>query len=198
MISFTKFSISKDMGLMVKTILLMRHAAAENGHGALRDFDRALTDDGQAIAQQTGDCLKSLRIRWDRTVASSSVRTQQTAELVASVAAPSSVSTLLNNLYNGSADAFVSAIARECDPEESSVLVVGHNPGIAELMCEWAGQILPVPPATLIVFQTEASQWSDLRRPARLAIKLICIVQDGEITRQDSEYKTTSLPKESR
>jgi len=181
---------------MVKTILLMRHATAENGHGAMRDFDRSLTEDGRAIAQQTGACLKLLGIQWDRIVASSSVRTQQTAELVSAEAAPASMSTFLKSLYNGSAKAFAAAVARECETDESCVLVVGHNPGIAELMCEWADQILPVPPATLVAFQAEVSQWSDLSHPASIGIKLICIVQDAKVIRQDSAFKTISLPKE--
>ena len=148
---------------MLKTILLMRHAEAGHSHPTKRDFDRTLTDDGCQTAQQTGACLKLLGISVDRIIASSAMRTRQTAQFVASEVCPEAPRVFLDELYNATADAFASCIPGESSIEESSVLVVGHNPGIAGLMCHWAEQSLSVPPATLAIYQLQSTDWTGIR-----------------------------------
>ncbi len=174
---------------MLKTILLMRHAEAEHGHTTLSDFDRCLTDDGCETAQRTGACLKALGIQIDRIVASSAIRTRQTAEFVASGVCPAATMVFLDGLYNATADSFASCIRMESPVEESSVLVVGHNPGIAGLMCHWAEQSLSVPPATLAIYQLQSSDWTGIRLSTSSPPQLVCIVQDGKVLRQEPSFK---------
>lgn len=178
---------------MLRTILVMRHAKARDGDSAPRDFDRNLTKSGRHTAQETGECLRSMGIKVDRIIASSSVRTRQTAEIVAAKACPASPIDLLDSLYNATAAMFASSIGEKSAPDESAVLVVGHNPGIAGLMCHWAEESLAVPPATLTVFQLETDDWTKIRLAESCSPRLVAVIQGGKILRQDDSFGNSAL-----
>lgn len=180
---------------MLRTILLMRHAQAVDGHSTLRDFDRSLTDEGRLMAQQTGSCLNSLGVGINRIIASSALRTKQTAATVALECCPTATLSLHDELYNGSAESFASAIWKESSEDEATVLVVGHNPGIAGLMCHWAQQNLSVPPATLTIYQRDAPDWLHFRLHRTPFPGMVCVLQNGCILQQDAAFGNPASPK---
>ena len=129
--------------------------------------------------------LQALGITLDRIVASSAARTRETAEIIAAGVGSSVPLIVRDRLYNATADLFASAVGQECEDNETSVLVVGHNPGIGGLMCHWAEESLFVPPATLAIFEVAADQhWNSVRLHTRPAPQLVCLIQDGAIVRQ--------------
>ena len=174
----------------MKTILLMRHAEAGEATQGLTDFDRCLTVEGTEIAQKTGGLLAQLRITIDRVICSSAVRTHETARLVASVVCAAAPVATRDQLYNASGDSFAEAIAQDMFDDESSVLIVGHNPGIASLMCQWAEKRLSVPPATLTIFQFAKSDWSECIRRQLSKPKLTCVIHDGEVWWREPSSET--------
>lgn len=180
----------------MKTILLMRHAKAGEGKPSQSDFDRSLTDKGTAMARTTGKCLKSLGLKIDRVIASSAVRTQQTAEIVAAEVCPQAPIKLLESLYLAPEELFAQSIRQHPSEDESCALVVGHNPGIAALMCRWAEQSLDVPTATLAVFRSSATQWSGVRSDAAAAPRLISIIQKGQLVWQEPTQGVSAVPAE--
>lgn len=170
---------------MRKTVTLMRHARAEDALIGTRDFDRRLTEDGCAMTQQVAARLKSLGTAFDRIIASSAVRTRQTAEIMSAIVGLSAPLIVLDRLYNATADSFASVIGQVCEDHESDVLVVGHNPGIGGLMCHWAEESLFVPPAALAIFEIAADRdWNSVRLHAQPAPQLVALIQDGTIVRQ--------------
>lgn len=181
---------------MAKLILLMRHAEAQNAQSAQRDFSRRLTPEGSEMALQVGVCLKAANIVCDRVLTSSADRTLQTAEIVTQQLCPSAMFVPLESLYNSSARTLMSAVIRECGAAESCVLVVGHNPGIAELIGHLADKSLSVPPGTLAAFSVEISDWSELAKAAAEKFKLMAVIQDGAVIWQDSEFSSSILPKD--
>lgn len=180
---------------MAKLILLMRHAEAQNALGGQRDFSRRLTTDGCKVALQVAACLKAANIACDRILTSSADRTLQTAEIIAQEFCPSAMFVPLESLYNSSPRTLLSAIIRECGAEESCVLVVGHNPGIAELMAHCAERSLSVPPGTLAAFRVEISDWSELSKAALEKFRLVAVVEGGAVGWQDAEFSSSILPK---
>ena len=146
----------------MKTVLLMRHAEASELQSGQTDFQRALTSAGQQMARETAELASAAGIRLDRVIASASVRTAQTAEIMALGLSPAAPIVLLEDLYAAPAELFAGALPLHCFPDESSVLIVGHNPGIAMLMCHWAQRVTPVPPATLMVFQFSVQDWNEV------------------------------------
>lgn len=143
----------------MKTVLLMRHAEASEPQSGQTDFQRVLTPAGQQMARKTAELASAAGISLDRIIASASIRTAQTAEIMALRMAPAAPIVLREELYAAPAEQFAAALPHHCFPDESSVLVVGHNPGIAVLMCHWAQRVTPVPPATLMVFQFSVQDW---------------------------------------
>lgn len=176
----------------MKTVLLMRHAEAAEATAGQADFDRWLTASGKSMAWQTGLLLRAQGLSPQRVVASAAVRTTQTAFLVRQAAAglsqpevgvqpdfgPGVPVQLQSALYGASAEAFADAARYQPDAEESSVLVVGHNPGMAMLMCCWGMTAFSVPPATLAVFQFDVSDWLAAGRSGCHG-KLIALIRNG-------------------
>lgn len=157
----------------MKTVLLMRHAEAAPETAGQRDYDRPLTDDGVRIAVQTGEVVLECGLVIDRIIASAAVRTTETAKLVAQSAARGRPLILLEELYAAPAERFAQVTRQYGFEDEASILIVGHNPGIGQLMCYFAKDLISVPPATLSVFQFDVDSWDKVSRETSQLIQLI-------------------------
>ena len=117
----------------MKTLTLLRHAKSGWNDKVARDVDRPLNGKGQRAAAIVGKHWRSLGLQFDHVVASPAVRVNETiAHLVSgygSEIAPvedrriylASAVTLLDVIHGLPADA-------------ESVLMVGHNPGLEDLV----------------------------------------------------------------
>ena len=117
----------------MRTLILLRHAAAESQRLDGRDFDRALTPAGRAEAEAAGRRLAALDSRPQLLLTSPARRARGTADIVArrlglAAAAMQEDATL----YPGAAPALRAAIART-DQAIGCLLLIGHNPGLSEL-----------------------------------------------------------------
>lgn len=181
----------------MKTILLMRHARAGDTRAGEHDYDRSLTDDGREMASQTGKILSSLNLRIDRIVSSAAVRTRETADLVAAEVNPASAASpsaswpviYRPELYHASGHAFANAAAQSAFDDESTVLIVGHNPGIGALMCYWANERLDVSPATLFAFRFDVNSWTNIKANHNEGVQVLAIIQDGKLRKVDSSLQ---------
>jgi phosphohistidine phosphatase len=175
----------------VKTVLLMRHAMAGEGLPSQRDFDRELTSEGQATATQTGHLLKRLGVRIDVVLASAAARTRQTADAVREIVCPEARLELLDSLYHAPAESYAHAARRLTLETDSTVLIVGHNPGIADLICRWSDESLSVPTATVAIFESNADVWTRLRKSHGDSLSLSCLIQDARIVRSTEAFSET-------
>jgi phosphohistidine phosphatase SixA len=144
------------------------------------------------MATETATTLQNAGFRIDRIIASAAERTRQTADLVAETMPLSAERLDLDELYLAPAKMFEAALCERSFEDESSVLVVGHNPGIASLICRWADKSLAVHPATVAVFESPADTWLHVRRTKVHVPKLVCLLQEGRIAWQCD--KTTGDP----
>lgn len=151
----------------------MRHAEAEPENPDQSDFDRVLTPYGQTTAVQTGRQLQLAGIPIQRILASAAVRTHLTATLVARSAAPKAPLQLAKELYAASHHRIAQVLMASCPPDENSVLVVGHNPGIAALIYQWIGRSFEVPPCTLVVLSADTDDWYQIPTATRSPALLI-------------------------
>lgn len=177
----------------MKTIVLMRHAHAGQEPGE-SDFQRGLTSDGVQIATETATAMLAAGLRFDRVISSSAVRTRSTADLVANVLAPNAEREDRDELYLASTREIKALIRGQSWDDEASVLVVGHNPGIAGVICRWANQSLSVPPATVAVFQSSADTWNDVRKNTGHGPALICLLQDGKVVWRSEANSDSKMP----
>ncbi len=112
-------------------IWLLRHADAEDARGR-PDAERPLTDKGRAQAQAAGAALAALGVPLDACLASPRVRARDTAALAC---APLGVEVQIAPELSGG----------RFDPERvaagfgAHVLLVGHNPDMAQAVCDCTG-----------------------------------------------------------
>ena len=170
----------------------MRHAEAASEESHVPDFARCLTEDGIRLAGETATTLLSRGFRIDRIIASAAERTRQTADLVAEGMQLTAARLDLDELYLATAKLFEKAICDNPLEDESAVLIVGHNPGIAGLICAWADKSLSVPTATVAVFESSADTWYNVRRTTVHIPRLVCLLQHGKVAW--ARDKTTSDP----
>jgi phosphohistidine phosphatase len=150
----------------MKTLLVLRHAKSDRGDTAIRDHDRPLAPRGEADAPQMGMALRVLGAIPDCLLTSTAVRARETARLVAAAMGYDGPVVEEHGIYAASVETLL-AVLRACD-DASTVLLVGHNPGLEELLCLLAGgvdaePIVRLPTAGLACLSLDIEEWPHLR-----------------------------------
>jgi phosphohistidine phosphatase len=116
---------------MSVVLYLMRHGIAEDAGPGTSDADRALTADGIQKTKRVALGLKQLDIRPDLIVSSPLRRAEETARLVAGIAAPDAPLERRAFLAGGTPEEVIKGLRphRDC----SQILLVGHQPDLGEL-----------------------------------------------------------------
>lgn len=121
---------------MASELWLLRHGDAV-AHGSRdRDDDRELTERGAAQSRAAGAALRMLGVEFAAVYTSPKLRAEQTARLACEAigaAAPS----VYEPLREGFTASEALALARGVDGER--LLVVGHNPDMAEIVYDVSG-----------------------------------------------------------
>jgi len=145
-----------------RELLLVRHAKAESGSSAERDFARKLTAEGRAAAKELGDFLTGQQISGCRVVASSAPRAWETAVLMAEALGLPEESILPERrIYEASRSELV-AVMHELPEAWERVILVGHNPGLSHLATWLVGESseLELPTAGLAWITGLPASWS--------------------------------------
>ncbi|MCX7280371.1 MAG: histidine phosphatase family protein [Alphaproteobacteria bacterium] len=111
----------------MKRLFLLRHAKAQPQDGTAEDFDRPLMLAGMQDADAMARYLRKSDYRVELILCSSAVRTTQTAELV--LQQLESEIEYRENLYLADSARIVAAV-RGAPVAGSSLMIVGHNPGL--------------------------------------------------------------------
>ena len=121
----------------MRRLLLLRHAKAAPAAEPLADLARPLAERGERDARRIGERLRQQPSRPDLILASPAARTLRTAELVAAALDyPHGAIALERRLYLAEPATLGDVIAAQ-DPAVECLLIVGHNPGLTELVHEW-------------------------------------------------------------
>lgn len=110
---------------MTRTLILMRHAKSSWDDVTLPDHDRPLNDRGRASAKAMGDWLRAQGYRPDAAVSSSSARTVETFRNLG-FDIPVEYT---RALYHAGPEVMMDVLR---DQSAQTVLLLGHNPGIAD------------------------------------------------------------------
>ena len=141
---------------MLKTLILLRHGKAEAAAASGRDFDRALTQSGAAAARAAGAAVAQAGASPDVALVSTAKRAEQTWE-AASQSLPGAELRPTRALYNASATVIYDAAEQA---GATSVIVVGHNPGLAETVAGLGGEVAlgdGFAPASAAVFERNSA-----------------------------------------
>lgn len=112
-------------------LILTRHAKSDWDDPTMADHDRPLNARGRRAASELGDWLASRGYDPEEVLCSSAARTRETWERVAgAVFETRPVLRIEEALYHASPDVMLQLLRSATAP---TVMMVGHNPGIAEL-----------------------------------------------------------------
>jgi phosphohistidine phosphatase len=157
----------------MKTLTLLRHAKSDWTDTVQRDFDRPLNNRGRRAARTVGREMKRLGLHFDHCIASPAVRVRETlAEVEAAFGALSPA--FDERIYLADPDTLLELV-RAAPDEASSLLLVGHNPGLEMLVLALAapgvspllGEVeVKYPTGTVAELSLPTDRWVDVT-PAR-------------------------------
>lgn len=155
----------------MKTLTLLRHAKSGMDDPELRDFDRPLNAKGQRAAQAVGHRLREWGMRFDHVIASPAVRVVQTLAEIGRAYGAAIEPEWDRRAYLAAPTTLLDLIQAVPDAV-SSLLVVGHNPGLEELALmlapDRAGDRLredievKFPTGSLAVLTFAVDRWADV------------------------------------
>jgi phosphohistidine phosphatase len=114
---------------MTKRLILTRHAKSSWDDPLTPDHDRPLNDRGKAAAADLGDWLASRGYIPDEVLCSDALRTRKTWSGLAPALPGTPILNLKPSLYHAGPDVML-AVLRHATAD--TVMIIGHNPGIAE------------------------------------------------------------------
>lgn len=123
---------------MSKRLILTRHAKSSWSDPLIADHDRPLNERGRAAATDLGTWLMSRGYLPDQVLCSDALRTRETWERVAQGMPDKPAPEMKSALYHAGAEVMLAVLRHG---QGDTVMMVGHNPGIAE----FAGRILRQP-----------------------------------------------------
>ncbi|WP_226636811.1 SixA phosphatase family protein [Novosphingobium profundi] len=117
----------------MKTLGIFRHAKSDWNDARLRDFDRPLNARGRKGAAIMGLHIRDHAQSWGRILASPAVRVTQTLDLASEAAGAAPSITWDRRIYLASSATLIDVL-REQDGDPASIMMVGHNPGLEDLI----------------------------------------------------------------
>lgn len=145
----------------MKTLLVLRHAKSDWHDPDIADPDRPLNKRGTRDAARMGRLLQEESLLPDLIITSTARRARATVEgLVAASGFAGPVATEAD-FYLAAPATYLRVLSRvKNDP--ARVMVVGHNPGLEELVNALTGTSTTIPTATLVVIALPFSSWQAL------------------------------------
>ncbi|MEO7635033.1 MAG: histidine phosphatase family protein [Sphingomicrobium sp.] len=122
------------------TLGLMRHAKSSWDDAGQSDFDRPLNARGRAAAERMGRELKQRGIRFDHVLASPATRVRETLDRLALGYGALPEVQFDERIYAASEHMLVELI-RALSASYAAALVVGHNPGMHQLLSALTGEV---------------------------------------------------------
>lgn len=130
---------------MPRELLILRHAKSDWDSGAASDFERPLNRRGKQDAPRVGAWLYREGLVPDHVISSPAERARQTAVRVCkSMELNKKCIVWEPTIYEADVEELLRVLAR-CPAELATVLLVGHNPGLEDLVRYLGGDEVAVP-----------------------------------------------------
>jgi phosphohistidine phosphatase len=154
----------------VRTLLLLRHAKSSWDDPGIDDHERPLAARGIRAARRIAGYLEAKQVRPDLVLCSSARRARQTLDEVQPALGDAVDVQIADELYGAGSSAIMRRL-RAVDPAVSSVLVIGHNPGLEDVASDLARDGDPAamrqlqtkfPTAALAILDLGRDDWARL------------------------------------
>ena len=166
----------------MKTLGLFRHAKSDWHDPRARDFDRPLNPRGEKGAGLVGRHIFDHDVKWDKVIASPAVRVAETIELAAKATGCPIAVNWDRRIYLASSATLLDLL-REQKDDPGSVLMVGHNPGLEDVIFDLVPDDgtsplrdvveLKFPTASFAVLELDIEHWSELKDRCGKLVHLI-------------------------
>ena len=130
---------------MPRYLLLLRHAKSAWDTEASEDFERPLAKRGIKDARRMGQWLHREGLTPDHVVSSPAVRAQETSMLVCKELGISKKDLHFDRRIYEADVPTLRAVLADCPKGRNSIMLVGHNPGLAELLAYLWGENTAMP-----------------------------------------------------
>ncbi len=152
---------------MSKQLLVMRHAKSSWAAQGLSDFERPLNKRGLRVTPHVARFIHSQGLTPDLVVSSSATRAKMTAEIFVEHCDSDSTPELqlLESFYHAPSSVYLDFLKRFADEAVNTLMFVGHNPGLEDLVQRLSGQWDAMPTAAIAHFDLSADRWSEVGSP---------------------------------
>ncbi|GGB86883.1 phosphoglycerate mutase [Novosphingobium endophyticum] len=164
-------SPDREFTAYMKILGIFRHAKSDWNDARLRDFDRPLNERGRKGAGVMGKHICGHGVGWQRFLASPAVRVTQTIELASQAVGQAPPVTWDRRIYLANS-ATLMDVLREQDGNPESLMLIGHNPGLEDLIFD----LVPddgtnplrdmveekFPTAAYAVLELDVERWADI------------------------------------
>lgn len=145
----------------MKTLLILRHAKSSWKYPELSDYDRPLNRRGKRDAPRMGKFLREQGLIPDRLLTSSAKRARKTARKVAKACGYTGKVKKLDAFYDSVPGVYYETLQALPDKYQS-VMVVGHNPTMEQLVRSLTGEFRRMPTAALAHIELPIQHWEAL------------------------------------
>ena len=143
----------------MKTLLLLRHAKSSWADSALADHDRPLKPRGIKAAHRMGRLLRRHSLHPEAVLCSTAVRARETLRLVLEETGIQPPVAYSEGLFHCPPSEFALTL-QQVDAAVTTVLLIGHNPGLEEFLSQLTGHPETLPTAALARLEVDLSDWS--------------------------------------
>jgi phosphohistidine phosphatase len=144
----------------MKTLVLIRHAQSENVNNDISDFDRALTKTGKHDAADIAQLLKEAGIVPQIFISSTALRALTTATIFTDTFNSKEPETTFE-IYEANVPALLRVVTGMDNTNEIAA-VVGHNPGVSDLLYYLSGKITTMPTCAFAVVELKTDSWNEV------------------------------------
>lgn len=146
----------------MKTLLLLRHAKSSRKDNGVRDFDRPLNQRGLKAAPSIGRSIRKRKLQPDLVLSSPAERARQTTQLVFEAAGLKTEVRFDERIYEATG-ARLFEIVGQIEEDANVAMLVGHNPGLEELLEALTGKAHNLPTAALACIELNIEKWNKVR-----------------------------------
>ena len=142
---------------MKRKLIIIRHAMPEITSSSGLDHERRLTQLGEKQACEAGEFLNSGGFKNVQVISSDAARAYKTAELVCEVMGGNFKAT--DKLYTSSPRQITNEVSK-CEKSIETLLVVGHNPTLSEVVSSLSGEMHSLTQGQCVVLSSDIDDWS--------------------------------------
>ena len=142
----------------MKSLIIVRHCKSSWADLSLSDFDRPLNKRGNIDGELMSNYLREKEKKIDKLILSTSKRTRLTSKYFTEKIHFDSIS-YIDELYHASYSDIINIISK-VENNFNSIMVIGHNPGLTELINQYTNMnIYNLPTTGVVKVEFKENKW---------------------------------------